>query len=81
MNYKRLPAIVKREVRKVKRRIWERFVCNDIEHDVHGRQIKAYKILKSLKKPLKDNLKLNSIPEQQCLDYYQELWSIKMPNV
>jgi hypothetical protein len=41
--YKRLSATVKREVRKVKRQSREKIVCNSIEHDVHGRQIKAYK--------------------------------------
>jgi sorting nexin-29 len=48
-----------------------------MEHDVHGCQIKAYRILKELNKPLKDNLKLNLIPEQQWPDCDQQFWSIQ----
>jgi hypothetical protein len=31
INYKQLSAVVKREVRKVKRQSWQKFVCNNIE--------------------------------------------------
>jgi len=44
-EYKRLVAIVKRETRKIKRQCWVTFVSR-IEHDLHGRQINAYKIIK-----------------------------------
>jgi len=47
IEYKRLVAIVKRETRKIKRQCWETFVWR-IEHDLHGRQINAYKIIKNL---------------------------------
>jgi len=47
IDYKRLVAIVKRETRKIKRQRWETFVSR-IEHDLHGRQINAYKIIKNL---------------------------------
>ena len=43
LEYKKLVAIVKRETRKIKRQYWETFVSR-IEHDLHGRQINAYKI-------------------------------------
>jgi hypothetical protein len=41
--------VVKKEVRRVERQSWETFVSR-IEHGVHGRQTKAYKILKELNK-------------------------------
>jgi len=74
LEYKRLVAIVKRETRKIKRQCWETFVSR-IEHDLHGRQINAYKIIKNLNRTEKDNLQLNPITEQTWLDYYQKLWT------
>ena len=49
LEYKRLVAIVKREIRKIKRQYSETFVSR-IEHDLHGRQINAYKIIRNLNK-------------------------------
>jgi len=69
-------AIVKRETRKIKRQGWETFVSR-IEHDLHGRQINAYKIIRNLNKTEKDNLRLNPIFEQTWLDCYQNLWTIQ----
>jgi hypothetical protein len=58
--------------------IWETFVSR-IEHDPHGRQINAYKIIKYLNRTEKDNLQFNPIPEHTWLYYYQTLWT-KQPN-
>jgi uncharacterized membrane protein len=55
MEYKRLVPTVKRETTKFKRQCWETFVSR-IEHDLHGRQINAYKIIKNLNRTEKDNL-------------------------
>jgi hypothetical protein len=52
--------VVKKEVRLVKRRSWETLVSRT-ENGVHGRQTKAYKILKELNKNKRDNLELNPI--------------------
>ena len=49
LEYKRLVAIVKREARKIKRKCWETLVSR-IEHDLHGRQINAYTIIKKFKR-------------------------------
>jgi len=46
-----------------------------IEHDVHGRQINAYKIIRNLNRTEKDNLQLNPTVEHTWLDYYQKLWT------
>ena len=46
-----------------------------IEHDLQGRQINAYKIIRNLNRTEKDNLQLNPIPEHTWLDYYQKLWT------
>jgi len=61
-------AIVKRETRKIKRQCFETFVSR-IEHDLHGRQINAYKIIRNLNRTEKDNLRLNPIVEHTWLDY------------
>jgi len=47
IEYNTLVAIVKRETRNIKRQCWETFVSR-IEHELHGRQINAYKIIKNL---------------------------------
>jgi len=72
IEYKRLVATVKREKRKIKRQCWETFVLR-IEHDLHGRQINAYKIIKNLNRTEKDNLQFNPITEHTWLDYYHKL--------
>jgi hypothetical protein len=46
-----------------------------IEHDLHGRQINAYKIIKNLNRTEKDNLQINLIVHHKWLDYYQKLWT------
>jgi len=66
--------MVKTETRKIKRQYWETFVSR-IEHDLHGRQINAYKIIRNLNKTEKDNLQLHPITEHTWLDYYQKLWT------
>jgi hypothetical protein len=55
---------------KIRRQSWEKFVSNNIEYDVNGRQIKAYKQLKELSKTEKDILQLNPISEKQWLDFF-----------
>jgi len=74
LEYKRLVATVKRETRKIKRQCWETFVSR-IEHDLHGRQINAYKIISNLNRTEKDNLQLNPTVEHTWLDYCQKLWT------
>jgi hypothetical protein len=48
IEYNRLAANVKRETRKIKRQCWETFVSK-IGHDLHGRQLNAYKIIRKIK--------------------------------
>jgi len=67
-------ATVKRETRKIKRQCWET-LASRIEHDLHGRQINAYKIIRNLNRNEKDNLQLNPIVEHTWLDYYRKLWT------
>lgn len=74
IEYKRLTAMVKRETRNINRQCWETFISR-IEHDLHGPQLNAYKIIKNLNKTEKDNLKFNPIPEQKWLEYYGKLWT------
>jgi hypothetical protein len=46
-----------------------------IEHDLQGRQINAYKIIRNLNRTEKDNLQIYPITEHTWLDYYQKLWT------
>jgi len=70
LKHKRLVEIVKRETRKIERKSWETFVSRT-EHDLHGRQLNAYKIIRNLNRTEKDNLRLNPIVEHTWLDYYK----------
>ena len=74
IEYKRWVEIVKRETRKIKRQWWETFVSR-IEHDLHGWQITAYKIIKNVNRTGKDNLQFNPITKNTWLEYYHKLWS------
>jgi len=67
-------ATVKRETRKIKRQCWETFVSR-IEHDLYGRQINGYKIVRNLNRTEKDDLQLNPIFRHISLDYCQRLWT------
>ena len=67
LEYKRLVTIVKRETREFKRECWETFVSR-IEHDLPGRQINAYKIIRNINRTEKDNLRLNPTVEHTWLD-------------
>jgi hypothetical protein len=62
IEYNRLAANVKRETRTNKQQCWETFVSR-IEHDLHGRQLNAYKIIRNLNRTDKDNLQFNPITE------------------
>ena len=51
------------------------FFVSRIEHDLHGCQINAYKIIRNLNRTEKDNLRLNPIVEHTWLDYYEKFWT------
>jgi hypothetical protein len=49
LEYKRRCAVAKRECKKLRRESWDRYVSNS-ESDVHGIQVKTYKIMQHLNK-------------------------------
>ncbi|KAJ4443242.1 hypothetical protein ANN_04910 [Periplaneta americana] len=80
INYKKQCAIVKKEIRKLKRESWEKFIA-DIEYDVQGRQTNAYKVLKKLNRNEKDDIQINPITGKVWLDYYTKLWTEDENNI
>jgi len=58
----------------LKGNVGETFVSR-IEHDLHGRQINAYKIIRNLKRTEKGNLRLKPTVKHTWLDYCQKLWT------
>jgi hypothetical protein len=72
-EYKLRSATEKREIRKINRQHWNRYVA-DLEYDVHGRQDKAYKIIKELNEREKDTICLNpaSTPMGRVFEYILE---------
>lgn len=52
---------------------WERFIAS-IEHDIHGRQNVAFKLMKHMNKAEKDTASINIITEHQWIQHYRNLW-------
>ena len=63
----------KQLTRKVHRDSWGKFI-SDIEHNVHGRQSFAYKVMRHLNRTEKDVPKLIIIKKVQWIGHYKELW-------
>jgi hypothetical protein len=60
---------------------WDAYIyiyISNIENDVHGRQLNAYKILKHLNKDQKDSADIQVINEVKRLEYFTRQWSKKM---
>jgi hypothetical protein len=51
---------------------WEKFI-SITEHDVHGRQQIAYKVIKSLNSAQRDTAQINNIKIEQWTKNYKEL--------
>jgi hypothetical protein len=66
--------VAKKEVKKLHRQSWDRYV-SAIEHDVHGAQTRAYKIMKNLNKTGKDTAQFNNISKDTWLSYYKHEWT------
>lgn len=71
--YKAKRNMAKSLVRKLNDASWNKFI-GDVEHDLHGRQLFAYKLLKHLNQNEKDTAYLNIIPESKWLEHYKALW-------
>lgn len=71
--YKNKCAITKEKIRKVHKTSWEKYI-SDIEHDVHGRQINTYKIIKHLNRTERDTAQLNIIEKEEWKKHYKQLW-------
>ena len=72
-RYKRKRNIAKQLVREAHKDSWERFIAN-IENDIHGRQLIAYKVMKTINNSEKEQLRINVIKVDDWIDYYKNLW-------
>lgn len=72
-DYKQKRNYCKHIIRQAHEESWNRFI-SDIEADVHGRQMIAFKIMKTLNKEEKDQIMINSIEEEKWIKHYQDLW-------
>lgn len=77
-EYKAIRNTAKDLTRKAHQQSWERFVSN-IEHDIHGRQTMAYKVLKHLNANEKDTARIYPIEDEKWEKHYQNLWCAKKP--
>jgi hypothetical protein len=66
IEYKMIRAVVKRETRRLNRNSWDTHISN-IEHDLHGRQETAYKIVRELNKTERDRIQLNPISKDEWI--------------
>ena len=71
--YREKRNIAKTITRKAHTDSWEQYIYN-IEDDVHGRQEKAYKIMKHLNKKETDGSRLNIIEKEEWLEDYKKLF-------
>lgn len=60
-------------VRRAHDESWTTFISK-IEHDLHGGQAMAYKVMQHLSKSEKDTANINVIPEKRWLVHYRKLW-------
>ena len=72
-TYKEVRNRAKTIVRQAHRQSWERFISN-IEHDVHGRQVMAYKIMKMLNGKEREEVSVNPITVELWKKHYTQLW-------
>lgn len=72
-TYKSKRNTAKAIARRAHQQYWDIFVSN-IEHDLHGRQEVAYKIIKHLNSQERDTARLNVIEDEEWKRHYQELW-------
>jgi hypothetical protein len=57
-------------VRKAHQESWDKFV-SEIEHDIHGRQVLACKVMRHLSCESQDTARLNVIKEEQRIEHYK----------
>lgn len=69
----RKPEIKQKRLLDRHKQSWERFIAN-IEHDVHGRQVLAYKIMKMLNRNERETLCVNCIHESEWRKHYSKFW-------
>lgn len=72
-QYHKIRNETKAIVRKAHRTSWDMFI-NRVEHDVHGRQEIAFKLMKHLNREERDTVNLNIIPISDWIKHYKELW-------
>lgn len=74
IEYNRTRALVKRYTRKLNREHWDRYIA-DMEHNLHGRQDKVYKFIRSLNSTEKDKTNLQLIQDVELENHYRTLWT------
>ena len=52
----------------------QRQFVESTEHDIHGRQLVTYKMLKGMNKNENDTVNLNIIPKHKIIYHYKALW-------
>lgn len=60
-------------VRQSHTQSWDRFISN-LEHDVHGRRVMAYKIMKVLNRNVREAVSFNPIEVDTWKKHYTQLW-------
>jgi hypothetical protein len=74
IEYKRLKALTKREVRKRHRQSWETFITQ-LETDLNRVRTNDFKILNHMWKDVKESVKITCCSKQKFLKYCKELWT------
>lgn len=81
VEYNRKCASAKKGNRKIHRESWFKYICN-IDHNIHGEQNIAFKIMEHLNKTERNTNILNNKHPEGCLNYYKNYeWSRIMKKV
>lgn len=72
-SYKLSRAEAKALVRADHRDSWDHFI-SEMEHDLHGWQITAYKAMKILNEEIKEHARPEFILVKEWERYYNDLW-------
>lgn len=73
-EYNRRKAVAKREVRKIKRGSWDKYVTN-LEKEINGTKPKIYKVIKNLDQEIKERISIGRVDEKKAVEYYKTLWT------
>ncbi|KAI4488637.1 hypothetical protein M0802_011453 [Mischocyttarus mexicanus] len=73
-EYKNIRNKVNLRIATIKEEHWEK-LSKDIKHDFYGSERRVWKILRSLRKPVKEYREINPLEINECTNYFTKLYN------